>query len=330
MDETNYCKVSVQTPSDNNPIRHDLAPYERVVLPREVSEIADQDEIINIIGTRGQKVTKIAGLDKMINLRELILRSCLISEMEGLDNNNALVKLELYDNMIEELVIPPSLAGLIILDISFNAIRDMSPVALCPLLEELYIAQNKLRTIEGVNNLTRIRLLDLGANRIRSMDGLETVTSLQSLWLGKNKIEQITNVHQMIHLKQLDIQNNRLTSLGSDITALTSLKELYLACNAIKTLEGLPASPLSTIDLSSNQLESIEGVDVSACVNTLEELWLTSSALKDFDSLKPLSKLTNLQCLYLEHSPFASLPEYKLHILSLIPNLNQLDAELIH
>lgn len=37
----------------------------------------------------------------------------------------------------------------------------------CVHLEELYLAQNKLRQIQGVSNLTKLRTLDLGANRIR-------------------------------------------------------------------------------------------------------------------------------------------------------------------
>jgi hypothetical protein len=34
-------------------------------------------------------------------------------------------------------------------------------------LEELYLAQNKLRQVQGVSRLTKLRTLDLGANRIR-------------------------------------------------------------------------------------------------------------------------------------------------------------------
>lgn len=34
-------------------------------------------------------------------------------------------------------------------------------------ITELYIAQNKLRKIEGLEGLSKLRILDLGANRIR-------------------------------------------------------------------------------------------------------------------------------------------------------------------
>jgi Leucine-rich repeat (LRR) protein len=43
----------------------------------------------------------------------------------------------------------------------------MSPVAVLPNLEELYLAQNKLRKISGIQEMRHLRILDLGANRIR-------------------------------------------------------------------------------------------------------------------------------------------------------------------
>ena len=102
-----------------------------------------------------------------------------------------------------------------ILDLSFNAIRDMSAVASCPLLEELYIAQNKLRKIEGLIGMGHLKILDLGANRIRSMAGagLSTLVSLESLWLGKNKIGRIEGINSLKSLRKLDVQNNRLQSI---------------------------------------------------------------------------------------------------------------------
>ena len=80
----------------------------------------------------------------------------------------SLQKLELYDNHIEEITCINRLSNLRILDISFNAIREMINFSEhVPLLEELYIAQNKLRKIEGLSGLVHLRVLDLGANRIR-------------------------------------------------------------------------------------------------------------------------------------------------------------------
>jgi protein phosphatase 1 regulatory subunit 7 len=90
-------------------------------------------------------------------LQELTLRSCVITKMENLSHLTALERLELYDNQILTLAELAPLSKLRILDLSYNLINNMSAVAACPLLEEVYIAQNRLRTIQGLEGLTRLR-----------------------------------------------------------------------------------------------------------------------------------------------------------------------------
>lgn len=87
--------------------------------------------------------------------------------MEGVGNLVGLQKLEIYDNQLESVSCLERLNNLLVLDISYNGIRDMSPVRHCTKLQKLYVAQNKLRTISGLEEMTDLTLLDLGANRIR-------------------------------------------------------------------------------------------------------------------------------------------------------------------
>jgi Leucine-rich repeat (LRR) protein len=156
------------------------------------------------------------------------------------------------------------------------------------------------------------------------IQGLETNTALKSLWLGRNKIEAISGLDTLVNLRQLDIQHNRLETLGDGLLHLSHLEELYLAWNNIPNLQGLPhPSSLNTVDLSKNQIATLEGVQQHT---TLEELWLSYSLLSTFESLSPLSALTGLNCVYLEHSPIAKDYEYRKVITKLIPSLQQLDA----
>ena len=46
-----------------------LAPVDRIVLPSDITEIKEDDDIIYIIGTRDGKVTKIGGLERMTHLK---------------------------------------------------------------------------------------------------------------------------------------------------------------------------------------------------------------------------------------------------------------------
>ena len=74
------------------------------------------------------------------------------------------------------------------------------------------------------------------------MSGLEGCTSLEELWMGKNKITQISGIGNLTRLRRLDVQSNRLTAIEG-LEGLT-LRELYLAHNAIESAAGLESQVL--------------------------------------------------------------------------------------
>ena len=165
------------------------------------------------------------------------------------------------------------------------------------------------------------------------MEGLGHLTSLNSLWLGKNKIELIADLDELSNLRQLDVQSNRLTSI-TGLKGLSSLEELYLACNQIISPSGLAQLPtvsrndvnaplLSTLDLSSNKVTSLEGLEG---LRRLSELWMTANSLASYTSIEILTTLPELSCLYLEQSTLSAQPDYRDKVLSMLPNLTQLDA----
>ena len=54
---------------DDFDIDDEIPPVERVVVPGDVIELHPNMDTIYIVGTRGEKVTKIAGMEKMTNLK---------------------------------------------------------------------------------------------------------------------------------------------------------------------------------------------------------------------------------------------------------------------
>lgn len=122
--------------ADNAPIIR----YPTDVAGPDVWDVNETDTII-LVGTSGQKITNLGpdfGTTLHPQLSKLILRSHLVSKMEGLESFQALELLELYDNQIEALEgLEPFGAALRVLDMSYNVVRDMAPVQLCPNLQEL-------------------------------------------------------------------------------------------------------------------------------------------------------------------------------------------------
>jgi len=121
-------------------------PSSVVRYPWDVADFSKQDEELIIVGTAGQKITRM-GIDLgdhlSLHLKQLVLRSHLIRTMEGLSTFAELELLELYDNMIDALqALGEGVNGapgstLRVLDMSYNVIRDMTPVQQCPNLREL-------------------------------------------------------------------------------------------------------------------------------------------------------------------------------------------------
>lgn len=310
-----------------------------------------EETYLEIIGTAGLKITHMGkDLNKTCspNLTHLILRSHLIAKMEGLKGFQTLELLELYDNQIEYL---EQLGNddpeernmgesLKVLDMSYNVIRSMEPVRFCPNLTELYLANNKLKSLEGLKNLYSLRKIDLGANRIRVMnpDELSGLINLEELWLGKNKIEKIQGLEKLKKLRRLDIQSNRLTVIENLTSQVDTLEELYLAHNGIDDDGamipnglGQKFSRLTTLDLSKNRITTCKPF---VHLVGLNELWLSSNNISSYQDIEPISVLGTREgaCLteiYMEYNPIYDDYEYRKKLKELVPSLIQIDANVI-
>lgn len=53
------------------------------------------------------------------------------------------------------------------LDLSFNDIKHIKNISTLVHLKDLYFIQNRIQTIEGLEELKELRNLELGANKIR-------------------------------------------------------------------------------------------------------------------------------------------------------------------
>lgn len=196
------------------------------------------------------------------------------------------------------------------------------------------LANNKIKAMAGLKELSQLRKIDLGANRIRVMevDELSGLVRLEELWLGKNKIELMQGIDGLKALRRLDVQSNRLVTVDNLTSQQETLEELYLSHNAITT-EGaslatglaLEFSQLSILDLSRNQLTSCQPF---GHLSTLEELWLSGNEIASFDTVEPLATL-QLDTIYLEYNPLQSDPLYRKKLAAMIPSLKQIDANLI-
>ncbi|KAL0366396.1 UNVERIFIED_CONTAM: hypothetical protein Sradi_3529700 [Sesamum radiatum] len=136
-------------------------------------------------------------------------------------------------------VIPPisHLSSLRSVNLSGNLIVHITPGSLPKGLHVLNLSRNKISTIEGLRELTRLRVLDLSYNRIcRIGQGLSNCTLVKELYLSGNKISYVEGLHRLLKLTVLDLSFNKITTtkaLGQLVANYNSLLALNLLGNPI-------------------------------------------------------------------------------------------------
>merc|ERR1712194_233390 len=82
---------------------------------------------------------------------------------------------------------------------------------------------------------------------------------------------------------------------------------------------------MGILDLTANQIKKIE--NLQNC-KELEELWMGSNFVESFDDIDNV-KDCKLETIYLERNPVESNPDYRSILLNKLPNLLQIDANMV-
>eukprot|EP00899_Mesostigma_viride_P014378 jgi/Mesvir1/22941/Mv19451-RA.2 len=184
-------------------------------------------------------------------------------------------------------------------------------------LRELKLYGNKLEQISDLKRLVNLQALFLNDNHISKIEGLDLNRSLTSLRLDGNALESTTGLERLTALKILDLSRNPISKLEG-LTALTSLEEFSASGNALTSMEGLSkCTKLLEITLSHNQISKISQLKGLSKLDVLR---------LDFNKISSLSGLsedmTYLTELYLANNQITSLEP----ITTRCPNLETLDV----
>ncbi|XP_074015569.1 leucine-rich repeat-containing protein 23 [Numenius arquata] len=143
-------------------------------------------------------------------------------------------------------------------DLSENKLRDLSPLSNLTHLLWLKVDRNLL-TSARMQELPYLQVISFAHNRIKDMEGI-THPRLANLSLEGNKIQTALGLShgQLFSLQTLELRGNMLESTAG--LNLSKLKNLYLAQNAIRSLEGLEGlGQLTTLHLRDNKLKTLDG-----------------------------------------------------------------------
>ncbi|KAL3522822.1 hypothetical protein ACH5RR_015656 [Cinchona calisaya] len=131
------------------------------------------------------------------------------------------------------------------LDLRGHRIRSLNSggLNLSPNLEFVYLRDNLLSTLDGIEILKRVKVLDLSFNDFKGpgFEPLENCKALQQLYLAGNQIKSLTSLPELPNLEFLSVAQNKLKSLA--MASQPRLQVLAASKNNILTLKGFPHLP---------------------------------------------------------------------------------------
>ncbi|XP_065167115.1 protein phosphatase 1 regulatory subunit 42-like [Atheta coriaria] len=135
-------------------------------------------------------------------------------------------------------------------------------------LTTVYLYNNEIEKIEGLEAAVNIVTLYLQQNRIKIIENLHTLKKLQKLYLGHNQITVVENLEANILLQELNLEKQNIKKSECmcfdprSIFALSaSLQVLNVTGNNIRSLYGLmPLSALRILHAGKNKLTEIYDV----------------------------------------------------------------------
>ncbi|CAK9810117.1 Protein artichoke [Anthophora quadrimaculata] len=210
------------------------------------------------------------------------------------------------------------------LSMAGNAISEMVPGSLPPLVKHLHVGRNHLQSLNRtLRDLNQLEWLLINANELTSLDG-ELPSSghnLKMLYAVDNKLTHLPAEFRYLHrLETLFLQHNKIRSLDGTLQKARRLKFLELSYNNLQELteeDFIEAEMLEDLELGHNSLKTLGGGgggngdgnggnSVLYPLRSLKCLNLTHNELREF-SFASLRGLRELRLLDLSSNRIARL-----------------------
>jgi hypothetical protein len=101
-------------------------------------------------------------------------------------------------------------------------------------LNELYLSNNDISKIDGLEKMDNLKILAINSNRVNKIEGLDDLDKLTHLSLTGNRISKLEGLDNLKKLESLHLEDNRI-NLGNveRISLPGRLEELWLDNNGI-------------------------------------------------------------------------------------------------
>jgi len=225
-----------------------------------------------------------------------------------------LTKLDLSFNAISDISFLPKLKKLTSLALTLNEISDYSFLTELKELTSLYLSSNSISNISFLTELKGLTSLNLSDNNISDYSFLAEIKRLNSLNLNMNSISDASFLMELKGLTSLGLIDNNISDF-SFLAKLKGLTSLNLGGNSISNISFLTdLRELTTLSLSGN---SISDFSFLLGLKGLSFLSLNENNISDISFL---SSLTDLKSLDLNNNQISDIS-----VLSSLTDLKSLD-----
>lgn len=137
-------------------------------------------------------------------------------------------------------------------------IDDLSSLADLVNLEEMYLQDNALISLESVPALEKLRVISVANNKnLTSLKGIEKLVALEELQGNKSAIQDLSGVETLANLKTVGLMMNDIESVDV-FASLENLEDVTLNYNNIKDISAFAdKSKLREFQIYSNSVHDI-------------------------------------------------------------------------
>ena len=182
----------------------------------------------------------------------------------------------------------------------------------------LNVSDNKLKSLDGIEGMTKLKVLRADKNQITNAGAVKELKKLTKIYLSDNQLADLNGINNLTNLKYLDVSNNRLIDVKG-IGKLKKLEDLSLSGNSLTNVKGIEKlKKLKVLPVRDNKLKSIGSIKK---MKNLVQLDIAGNRLAN---IKGIKSLKNLKVLNLDKNDLKKADEVvnlkKLEKLSLYGN----------
>ena len=232
-------------------------------------------------------------ISKLANLQELTITDTAIAaeELPIIGHLPALQKLTLTGCSLSTTVGLESAKNLISLNLSNNAIRNITPLADLLKLQEVNLSHNALNDLTALSKLNAVTALDISHNNLTTLSPITAIGGLKTLIAANNTIADLTDFQKLTALTDLDLSNNTIGAITS-LSACAELTKLNISNNAltdISVLSGL--NKLADLNFSNNKVTKLPQWSVDCGLVNIDGSYNNLSTLEPLQGLKMLNNV---------------------------------------